>query len=92
MRDAFDNMTTLYYGMMHSQHGFISMPIICEKNDAFAVVQFKTLESMGSFSGYVNACGYESLENAKKALNKQTSQIYSLSATRPETSTLVSFP
>ncbi len=86
-----DSLTTLYYGM-DSADGFLSMPVICDTGDIYAVVKFKSQNGIGSFPAYKDARGYKSLEEAKKAAQTRKLAyfaIYKLQEERPRCSTRV---
>lgn len=83
------NWTTLYY-KISSAKSSVSMPIICQKTDKYALVLFKTKASFGTFRGYKTASGYKTIADAKAAIKKNPFiGIYKLSPQRPAKDTLI---
>jgi hypothetical protein len=79
-----ENLTTLYYGMQNENEGFISMPIIAEKKDCFAVVEFRSKAGIGSFKHYKHATAFQNLQKAiEKCSKRNANVIYKLSPERP---------
>lgn len=91
MADYVREMTTLYYGMDDGKGSFIAMPIICLKEDQYAVAEFRG--PIVSYSSYCTAVGAQTLEDAR-VMTKQKRKgifygIFQLSESRPTQSTRI---
>jgi hypothetical protein len=84
-----DNWVKKYYGM-----GNATMPCICEKEDKYVLVVFKSHDLFDTFQGYEMAYGFPTIEDAQNKAEEETDPvkmlgIYKLHKIRPKEHTII---
>ena len=86
-----NNTTTLYYGMRNPKTGSLTtMPMVVNKRDRCALVEFKTEDTIGHLTGVLGATAYTFLHEAQLNKTKQNA-IYRLFDERPHQDSRMDF-